>query len=33
MTREEFDEVLDKHANKKLFNKVNGIWKPLFDIK
>ena len=32
MTREEFDAVLDRHANKDLFEKVNGIWKPTFDI-
>jgi N-acetyl sugar amidotransferase len=33
MTREEFDSVLDKHANKDLFKKVDGIWKPTFEIK
>ncbi len=30
MTKEEFDAVLDKHANKDLFKKVNGRWVPTF---
>lgn len=30
MTKEEFDAVLDKYANKDLFEKVNGIWQPKF---
>tara|TARA_B100000315_G_scaffold260917_1_gene327319 strand:- start:9588 stop:10694 length:1107 start_codon:yes stop_codon:yes gene_type:complete len=30
MTKEEFDEVLDKHANKDLFVKRNGFWEPTF---
>lgn len=33
MTEKEFDRVLDKHANKKLFNKVKGRWMPKFKIK
>ena len=33
LTKEQFDSVLDKHANKKLFRKENGIWKPQFSIK
>lgn len=30
MTKEEFDEVLDKYANKDLFEKIDGIWQPKF---
>jgi N-acetyl sugar amidotransferase len=30
MTREEFDAVLDKFANKQLFEKREGIWQPKF---
>lgn len=33
MSKEEFDAVLDKHANKELFEKHNGIWKPKFTAK
>ena len=33
MTKEEFDMVLDKWANKNLFNKENGIWEPNFVVK
>lgn len=33
MSKEEFEEVLDRHANKKLFEKVDGIWKPTFTIE
>lgn len=32
MNREEFDAVLDRHANKNLFEKINVIWKPKFRI-
>lgn len=32
MTREEFDAVLDKWANKDLFEKVDGRWKRTFEI-
>jgi len=30
MTKEEFDAVLDKYANKSLFSKIDGIWQPKF---
>ena len=30
MKKEEFDLVLDKYVNKKLFKKINGIWEPKF---
>lgn len=30
MTKEEFDTVLDKYANKDLFEKIDGIWQPKF---
>lgn len=30
MTKEEFDAVLDKYANKDLFKKIDGIWQPKF---
>jgi N-acetyl sugar amidotransferase len=33
MTREEFDDVLDRHTNKSLFEKRNGRWQPLFEIE
>ncbi len=33
MTKDEFDRVIDKFANKKLFRKKNGIWEPIFEIK
>ena len=32
MTKEEFDTVLDKYANRNLFNKINGRWEPTFEI-
>ena len=32
MSKEEFDKVLDRHANKDLFEKVDGIWRPKFKI-
>ncbi|RYE46750.1 MAG: N-acetyl sugar amidotransferase, partial [Sphingobacteriales bacterium] len=32
MTQEEFDAVLDKWANKDLFEKVNGRWMPTFEV-
>lgn len=31
MTQEEFDEVLDRWANKELFVKENGRWTPMFE--
>lgn len=33
MSKEEFDAVLDRHANKDLFEKINGIWTPKFKIE
>jgi len=33
MARDEFDEVLDKWANKRLFEKVNGRWQPIFRVE
>jgi hypothetical protein len=30
MTQPEFDEVIDRYANKKLFEKLDGRWKPRF---
>ncbi len=30
MTKEEFDEVLDKYVNRTLFEKIDGIWQPKF---
>ena len=30
MTKEEFDGVLDKYANRDLFEKIDGIWEPKF---
>ncbi len=34
MTKNEFNQVLDKWTNKKLFtkNKKNGLWKPKFNV-
>lgn len=32
MTKDEFESVLDRHANKDLFVKKDGIWKPKFVI-
>ena len=32
MTKYEFDEVIDRHTNKELFKKVDGIWKPRFEV-
>lgn len=32
MSRKDFDAVLDTWTNKKLFNKVKGVWKPQFEI-
>jgi N-acetyl sugar amidotransferase len=32
MSKKEFDSTLDKWANKDLFDKVNGRWKPRFTI-
>jgi hypothetical protein len=32
MTKKEFDKVLDKFANKSLFEKNKGIWQPKFKV-
>ncbi|OUS31472.1 legionaminic acid biosynthesis protein PtmG [Gammaproteobacteria bacterium 45_16_T64] len=32
MTKEEFDLVLDKYANRALFEKVDGVWEPKFTV-
>ncbi|MCF6216960.1 MAG: N-acetyl sugar amidotransferase [Emcibacter sp.] len=32
MTKSEFDAVLDKYANRDLFEKVDGIWEPKFEV-
>jgi N-acetyl sugar amidotransferase len=33
MTQAEFDDVLDRYANKELFDKSDGYWKPRFMLK
>jgi len=33
MAKSEFDDVLDRHANKELFEKKNGIWVPKFSMR
>jgi hypothetical protein len=33
MTKDEFDIIIDRYANKELFEKVNGRWKPIFLIE
>ena len=33
MSIREFDEVLDKYANKSLFEKIDGRWQPCFTIE
>ena len=30
MTKDEFDAVLDRYANRALFEKVDGVWQPKF---
>ncbi len=32
MNQDEFDAVLDRYANRDLFEKVNGRWKPMFAV-
>ena len=32
MSKHEFDAVLDKFANKDLFEKIEGIWQPKFTV-
>jgi hypothetical protein len=33
ITQEGFDSILDKWANKELFEKIDGRWKPKFIVK
>jgi hypothetical protein len=33
MSKIEFDETLDRWANKELFEKIDGKWIPRFEIK
>ena len=33
MNRNDFDDIIDKFANKDLFSKKNGVWTPLFTPK
>ena len=33
MTKNDFEQILDKWANKDLFQKTNGYWEPKFVIK
>jgi len=32
MTKEEFDAVLDSYANTDLFEKIDGLWQPKFEV-
>jgi N-acetyl sugar amidotransferase len=32
MTKNDFDSIIDKYANKDLFEKVKGIWQPKFKV-
>ena len=32
MTKDEFDDVLDKYVNKDLFEKIGRMWQPKFDV-
>ena len=33
MSQSEFDAVLDRYANKALFEKIDGRWTPKFEVK
>lgn len=33
ISKNEFDKILDKWANKKLFKKINNIWQPKFEVE
>lgn len=33
LTKEELDSVFDKFANKKYFEKIDGRWRPTFEVK
>ena len=32
MEKNEFDSVIDKWANKDLFQKIDGLWQPTFEV-
>jgi N-acetyl sugar amidotransferase len=32
ISKQEFDDVLDKYANRDLFEKIDGIWEPKFEV-
>ena len=32
MSQDEFDAVLDKWANKEIFEKIEGFWQPKFKV-
>ena len=32
MTQKEFDDILEKWVNKKLFKKINNRWEPIFEV-
>mgnify|MGYP006428450595 FL=1 len=32
MTKKEFDSVLDTFVSKGLFEKIEGIWQPKFEV-
>ncbi len=32
LSKAEFDKAIDKYANKELFEKIDGYWKPLFTV-
>ena len=31
MSRADFDQILDRYANKDIFEKINGRWQPNFN--
>jgi hypothetical protein len=33
MPKDEFQDALDKHANKRLFRKTNAGWAPTFEVQ
>ncbi|SVC76001.1 uncharacterized protein METZ01_LOCUS328855, partial [marine metagenome] len=33
MTMDEFDAIIDKWVNRDLFEKVDGRWKPSFEVE
>ena len=32
MTKNEFNSVLDNYVNKELFEKIEGVWQPKFEV-